>query len=106
MIFSKNRSIICNNKHFKGRDMVDNESQEMYLETILKLSVKKGNVRSVDVAEELRYSKPSVSALAGDFMSGSVTTKIFKKHLTKTLDKEFCGVYNKNAKGKSGINRL
>ena len=47
--------------------MVDNESQEMYLETILKLSVKKGNVRSVDVAEELRYSKPSVSALAGDF---------------------------------------
>lgn len=67
---------------------------------------KKGNVRSVDVAEELRYSKPSVSALAGDFMSGSVTTKIFEKHLTKTLEKEFCGVYNKNTKGRSGINRL
>ena len=67
---------------------------------------KKGNVRSVDVAEELGYSKPSVSALAGDVMPGSVTTKIFEKHLTKTLDKEFCGVYNKNAKGKSGINRL
>ena len=67
---------------------------------------KKDNVRSVDVAEELGYSKPSVSALAGDFMPGSVTTKIFEKHLTKTLDKEFCGVYNENAKGKSGINRL
>ena len=45
--------------------MVDNESQEMYLETILKLSVKKGNVRSVDVAEELGYSKPSVSRAVG-----------------------------------------
>ena len=45
--------------------MVDNESQEMYLETILKLAEKKGNVRSVDVAEELGYSKPSVSRAVG-----------------------------------------
>ena len=45
--------------------MVDNESQEMYLETILKLATKKGNVRSVDVAEELGYSKPSVSRAVG-----------------------------------------
>lgn len=41
--------------------MVDNESQEMYLETILKLQQTKGNVHSIDVAEELGYSKPSVS---------------------------------------------
>ena len=41
--------------------MYDNESQEMYLETILKLQIKKGNVRSIDVAEELGYSRPSVS---------------------------------------------
>ncbi len=45
--------------------MVDNESQEMYLETILKLSKKKSNVRAVDVAEELGYSKPSVSRAVG-----------------------------------------
>ena len=45
--------------------MVDNESQEMYLETILKLTEKKGNVRSVDVADEIGYSKPSVSRAVG-----------------------------------------
>lgn len=41
--------------------MVDNESQEMYLETILRLGQKNGSVRSIDVAEALGYSKPSVS---------------------------------------------
>lgn len=45
--------------------MVDNESQEMYLETILKLKKKKGSVRAIDVAEELGYSKPSVSRAVG-----------------------------------------
>ena len=37
------------------------ESGEDYLETILILKNKKGYVRSVDVANELGYSKPSVS---------------------------------------------
>ena len=41
--------------------MVDNESQEMYLETILKLAESKGGVR----ADELGYSKPSVSRAVG-----------------------------------------
>lgn len=45
--------------------MVDNESQEMYLETILKLKKKRGGVRSIDIAEELGYSKPSVSRAVG-----------------------------------------
>ena len=45
--------------------MVDNESQEMYLETILRLKNKKGSVRAIDVAEELGYSKPSVSRAVG-----------------------------------------
>ena len=45
--------------------MVNNESQEMYLETILKLQQRKGNVRAIDVAEELGYSKPSVSRAVG-----------------------------------------
>ena len=37
------------------------ESGEMYLETILVLSKKKGPVRSLDVAEYMNFSKPSVS---------------------------------------------
>lgn len=36
-------------------------SGEMYLETIYVLSKEKGSVRSIDVAEEMNYSKPSVS---------------------------------------------
>ena len=38
------------------------ESPEDYLEAILVLSRKLGNVRSIDVANHLGYSKPSISA--------------------------------------------
>ena len=37
------------------------ESAENYLETILILHQKNGAVRSIDIANELQYSKPSVS---------------------------------------------
>jgi Mn-dependent DtxR family transcriptional regulator len=37
------------------------ESAENYLETILMLKTSNGNVRSIDIANELGYSKPSVS---------------------------------------------
>jgi Mn-dependent DtxR family transcriptional regulator len=37
------------------------ESAENYLETILVLGLKGDRVRSVDIANELEYSKPSVS---------------------------------------------
>lgn len=37
------------------------ESGEMYLETILVLSNKNKDVRSIDIARYLNYSKPSVS---------------------------------------------
>lgn len=37
------------------------ESGEMYLETILVLSERLEAVRSIDIAEEMGYSKPSVS---------------------------------------------
>lgn len=37
------------------------ESVENYLETILVLSVDKKRVRSVDIANEMGYSKPSIS---------------------------------------------
>ncbi len=37
------------------------ESGENYLETILILKERKGSVRSIDIANELGYTKPSVS---------------------------------------------
>lgn len=37
------------------------ESAENYLETILILQKRNGNVRSVDIATELNFSKPSIS---------------------------------------------
>lgn len=37
------------------------ESMEDYLETILLLGRQLGNVRSIDIANELNYSKPSIS---------------------------------------------
>lgn len=37
------------------------ESAENYLETILILKKRTGNVRSIDIATELGYSKPSIS---------------------------------------------
>ena len=37
------------------------ESEENYLETILVLSLKGSKVRSIDIVNELEYSKPSVS---------------------------------------------
>ena len=41
--------------------MVLQESGEMYLETILILSQKNPNVRSIDIVDYMGYSKPSVS---------------------------------------------
>ena len=41
------------------------ESAEMYLETIYMLSLNSTSVRSIDVAEALNYSRPSVSRAVG-----------------------------------------
>ena len=41
--------------------MIIHESAEDYLETILVLKERKGVVRSIDIARELSFSKPSVS---------------------------------------------
>ena len=45
--------------------MALHESAEMYLETIYQLSLSQHPVRSVDVAEALGYSRPSVSRAVG-----------------------------------------
>ena len=50
------------------------ESGEMYLETIYVLSQCKGFVRSIDVGEEMGYSKPSVSRAVGILRDGGYIT--------------------------------
>lgn len=47
--------------------MIIKESAENYLEAILMLKKKKGYVRSVDVANHLNFTKPSVSVAMKSF---------------------------------------
>ena len=46
------------------------ESGEMYLESILQLSQKQANVRSIDISEYMGYSKTSVSRAMGLLRNG------------------------------------
>lgn len=50
------------------------ESAEMYLETIYLLVRKNGSVRSIDVAEQMGYSKPSISRAVGLLKNGGYLT--------------------------------
>ncbi len=85
--------------------MILQESGEMYLETIYRLSREKSLVRAIDVCEQLGYSKPSVSRAMGLLRSGGylqvaenggllltdtgyeIAEKIFERHtlLTRML---------------------
>ena len=47
--------------------MIIKESAENYLEAILSIKKAKGNVRSIDVANDLGVSKPSVSVAMKNF---------------------------------------
>ncbi len=47
------------------------ESGEMYLETILILSQRGRPVRSIDIAEHMGYSKPSISRAVGRLRGGN-----------------------------------
>ena len=78
--------------------MALHESAEMYLETIYLLAQQSNTVRSIDVAESMGYSKPSVSRAVGLLRQGgyltvdkdgflnltsegiSVAEKIFERH--------------------------
>ena len=46
------------------------ESAENYLETILVLWQRKGSVRSIDIANEMEFSKPSVSVAMKNLRQG------------------------------------
>jgi len=48
------------------------ESAENYLETILVLSQKQAHVRSIDIANEMDFSKPSVSVAMRNLREGNL----------------------------------
>lgn len=54
--------------------MALHESAEMYLETIYQLSQTSASVRSIDVAEYMGYSKPSISRAVGLLKQGGYLT--------------------------------
>ncbi|MBE6655322.1 MAG: metal-dependent transcriptional regulator [Ruminococcaceae bacterium] len=60
------------------------ESGEMYLETILRLSKTKAAVRAVDICDHMGYSKPSVSRAVGLLKSGGYVTVDAGGHITLT----------------------
>lgn len=60
------------------------ESGEMYLETILVLSEKNKNIRSIDVCDHMGFSKPSVSRAIGLLKNGGYVNVDKDGHLTLT----------------------
>ena len=60
------------------------ESGEMYLETILVLSQRNPVVRSIDISEEMGYSKPSVSRAVGILKENGYITVDAAGHITLT----------------------
>ena len=60
------------------------ESGEMYLETILILTDKNPNVRSIDVCDYMGFSKPSVSRAIGLLKNGGYVNVDADGYLTLT----------------------
>ena len=60
------------------------ESAENYLETILMLSQRKGNVRAIDIVNELGFSKPSVSVAMKNLRENGYVQVDQDGHITLT----------------------
>ena len=62
-IINQRRRILCFKTDLRAVEMIMKiqESAENYLETILIIKNRKGVVRSIDIVNELEFSKPSVS---------------------------------------------
>ena len=60
------------------------ESAENYLETILSLSNQKGYVRSIDIATEMDFSKPSVSVAMKNLRQNGYILVDSEGHITLT----------------------
>ena len=78
--------------------MRTNESEEMYLETILLLRGRKASVRSVDIVEELGYAKSSVSRAVNLLIDkGYITMDAGGDlSLTDSGQKKAAGVYERH----------
>ena len=61
-----------------------NESREDYLEAILRILLEKGVCRSVDVADKLEYSKPSVSVAMVNLREAGLVEMDEDKHISLT----------------------
>ena len=74
------------------------ESGEDYIETIYLLKKRKGSVRSVDVATELNFSRPSVSRAVGILKDNGLLTVEADGELTLTEEglKTAKSVYEKH----------
>ncbi len=95
--------------------MIIQESGEMYLETIFVLSQKSQYVRSIDIADHMNYSKPSVSRAVNNLKNEgyisiddngyislndtglAIATKIYERHTFLTDVLISLGVDNKTA---------
>ncbi len=60
------------------------QSGEMYLETIYVLSTQKSSVRSIDIAEHMNFSKPSVSRAVGLLKKDNYINVDKEGHITLT----------------------
>ncbi len=60
------------------------ESAEDYLETILILRERKGNVRSIDIVNEMNYSKPSISIAMKKLKSEGMVEMDLNGYITLT----------------------
>lgn len=68
----------------EGEQMTLNESTENYLETILILNHRLGNVRSVDIANEMNFKKPSVSVAMKNLRENGYITVSPEGHIHLT----------------------
>lgn len=62
------------------------ESAENYLETILVIQNRKGQVRSIDIANELNFSKPSISNAMKQFRENGYINVDENGYITLTKD--------------------
>ncbi len=62
------------------------ESGEMYLETILRLTEQNENTRAIDISEEMGFSKPSVSRAMGLLKEGGYITVSKDGYISLTED--------------------
>ena len=78
--------------------MALHESGEDYLEAILILKEKKGIVHSIDVAQHLSYSKPSVSRAMSILRGGGYITmeKDGRLELTEEGERVARGIYERH----------